>query len=108
QREDRLSTGPMHYLEQGLGKRWLGLTYAAVAGVAALTTTPFTQPNSAAAVFQSELGVPTWVIGCVMALVVWSVMVGGVKSIGRVASRLAASEGRRSLLCGAAVLGATA
>jgi AGCS family alanine or glycine:cation symporter len=108
QREDRLSTGPMHYLEQGLGKRWLGLTYAAIAGVAALTTTPFTQPNSVAVVFKSELGVPTWVIGCAMAVVVWSVMVGGVKSIGRVASRLAPSMVSLYLVCGLVVIVALA
>ncbi len=104
QDEDRLSTGPMHYLEQGLGKRWLGLTYAAIAGIAALTTTPFTQPNSVAVVFKSELGVPTWVIGVVMALVVWSVMIGGVRSIGRVASRLAPAMVSLYLVCGLVVI----
>lgn len=104
QREDRLSTGPMHYLEQGLGMRWLGLTYAAIAGVAALTTTPFTQPNSVAVVFKSELGVPTWVIGCVLAVAVWSVMIGGVRSIGRVASRLAPVMVSLYLICGLVVI----
>ncbi len=108
QRPDRLSTGPMHYLEQGLGRRWLGLTYAAVAGIAALTTTPFTQPNSVAVVFESELGVPTWIIGVVLALAVWSVMIGGVKSIGRVASRLAPSMVSLYLLCGLVVIVALA
>lgn len=86
---ERLSTGPMHYLEQGIGSRKLGLLYAAVAGVAALTTTPFTQPNSVAVVFHSELGVPTWVVGVAIAILVWAVTIGGVKSVGRVASRLA-------------------
>src|SRR5687768_9646327 len=50
-----LSTGPMHYLERGVGSRPLALLYAGVAGIAALTTTPFTQPNSIAVVFESEL-----------------------------------------------------
>ena len=53
----------MHYLRDGLGMPRLGWLYALVAGVAALTTTPFTQPNSIAVVLQSELGVPTWVVG---------------------------------------------
>src|SRR6187455_1139172 len=43
---ERLSAGPMHYLRDGLGSPRLAWTYALVAGVAALTTTPFTQPNS--------------------------------------------------------------
>ena len=78
-RRARCSTGPMHYLEEGLGSRRLGLIYAAIAGVAALTTTPFTQPNSVAVVFESELGVPTWVTGVAMAVLVWAVMIGGVQ-----------------------------
>ena len=73
-RPDGLSVGPMHYLEQGLGSRKLGLVYAAVAGVAALTTTPFTQPNSIAVVFESELGVPPWVTGVALVILVWVVV----------------------------------
>lgn len=108
QRGDRLSTGPMHYLEQGIGSRKLGMLYAAVAGIAALTTTPFTQPNSVAVVFHSELGVPTWAIGCFMALVIWAVMIGGVRSIGRVASRLAPAMVSLYLICGLVVIVALA
>jgi AGCS family alanine or glycine:cation symporter len=86
---ERLLIGPMTYLEGGIGSRRLGLVYAAIAGVAALTTTPFTQPNSVAVVWESQLGVPTWVTGVAMTVLVWAVVIGGVKSIGRVASRLA-------------------
>jgi AGCS family alanine or glycine:cation symporter len=90
--EGRLSAGPMHYLRDGLGLRRLGFVYALVAGVAALTTTPFTQPNSIAVVLQSELGVPTLVTGLVVALLTWLVIIGGVTSIGRVAARLAPAK----------------
>lgn len=88
-RPEALSAGPMHYLEQGLGSRRLGLVYAAVAGVAALTTTPFTQPNSIAVVVKSELGVPLWASGVVLAVLTWMVVIGGAKAIGRAAERLA-------------------
>src|SRR6188508_2278829 len=43
---ERLSAGPMHYLRDGLKSPALAWIYALVAGIAALTTTPFTQPNS--------------------------------------------------------------
>jgi len=85
----RLSAGPMHYLEQGLGLRWLGLLYAVVAGVASLTTTPFTQPNSIAVVFESELGLPRWICGVALAVLTWMVVIGGVRSIGLAAEKLA-------------------
>ena len=85
----RLSAGPMRYLSAGLGLPGLGWIYAVVAGVAALVTTPFTQPNSVAVVFESQLGVPTWVTGVVLAALAWLVIVGGIRSIGRAAEALA-------------------
>ena len=101
---DRLLIGPMTYLESGLGSRKLALVYAAVAGVAALTTTPFTQPNSVAVVFESELGVPTWVTGVAMMILVFMVVIGGVKSIGRVAAKLAPTIVTLYLLGGLVVI----
>lgn len=83
------SAGPMLYLEHGLKMRWLALTYGIVAGVAALVTTPFTQPNSIAVVFQSQFGVPPWTSGVVLAVLTWAVVIGGAKSVGLAAEKLA-------------------
>jgi AGCS family alanine or glycine:cation symporter len=85
---DKLSAGPMHYLRDGLGSPKLAWIYALVAGVAALTTTPFTQPNSIAIAQQSVFGIPTWVSGVIIAVLAWLVIIGGVKSIGRAAEKL--------------------
>jgi AGCS family alanine or glycine:cation symporter len=81
--------GPMNYLRDGLGSPKLAWIYALVAGLAALTTTPFTQPNSIALVVDSQFGVPKWVSGVVIALLAWLVIIGGIKSIGRAAEKLA-------------------
>ena len=43
---ENVKCGPMYYLRDGMKSPALAWIYAAVAGVAALTTTPFTQPNS--------------------------------------------------------------
>ena len=88
----RLSAGPMHYLRQGLGLRRLGWVYALVAGVAALTTTPFTQPNSIAVVLESQFRMPTLATGLVVAVLTWLVVIGGVKSIGRAAEKLSPAK----------------
>ena len=48
----RVDSGPMYYLRDGLRSPTLAWIYALVAGVAALTTTPFTQPNSIADVLR--------------------------------------------------------
>jgi AGCS family alanine or glycine:cation symporter len=67
----------------------LGWLYALIAGIAALTTTPFTQPNSIAVVWQSQFGIRTWVSGLIIAVLAWLVIIGGIKSIGRAAEKLA-------------------
>jgi alanine or glycine:cation symporter, AGCS family len=90
--EGKLAAGPMHYLRDGLGLPRLGSLYALVAGVAALTTTPFTQPNSIAVVLNSELKVPTLATGVAVAVLTWLVIVGGVRSIGRAAERLSPAK----------------
>jgi len=86
---DRVAAGPMQYLRDGLGWRRAAWLYALVAGLAALTTTPFTQPNSMAVVLASQFDVPTWASGVVIAVLAWLVIIGGIKSIGRAAERLA-------------------
>jgi alanine or glycine:cation symporter, AGCS family len=85
---ERLSAGPMHYIRDGLRSPRLGWTYALCAAVGAITTTPFTQPNSIALVQKTVFGVETWVTGVVVAILAWLVVVGGIKSIGRAAEKL--------------------
>jgi AGCS family alanine or glycine:cation symporter len=81
-------SGPMYYLRDGLKSPALAWTFALVAAVAALTTTPFTQPNSIALVVNSVFGIPKVVIGVIVAVLTWLVIIGGITSIGRVAERL--------------------
>jgi AGCS family alanine or glycine:cation symporter len=86
---ESLSSGPPYYLRDGMRLGWLAWTYALVAGVAALTTTPFTQPNSIAVVANSQLGVPTWMTGVAVAVLTWLVIIGGIQAIGRTMEKLA-------------------
>ncbi len=94
--------GPMYYLRDGMKSPALAWIYALVAGVAALTTTPFTQPNSIGVamdhVFPSgSMGLPVLgqvsrsalIAGLAVAVLTWAVIIGGVKSIGRAAQALA-------------------
>src|SRR2546422_996533 len=60
----------------------------ALTPLAALTTTPFTQPNSIALVINSVFGIPKLWAGIVIAVLTWLVIIGGIKSIGRAAERL--------------------
>jgi len=79
----------MFYLRDGLKSPALAMAYAVVAGIAALTTTPFTQTNSIALVMNTQVGVPFWISGVVVAVLTWLVIIGGITSIGRAAEKLA-------------------
>ncbi|MCX6551381.1 MAG: amino acid carrier protein [Acidobacteria bacterium] len=87
-RENGSSSGPMYYLRDGLKSPLLAGAYAIVAALAALFTTPFTQPNSMAVVLKSQFGIPTWAAGLVIMVLTGLVLIGGVKSIGRAAEKL--------------------
>ena len=87
--ERRLLAGPMIYLADGLNMHRLGWMYAFVAGVAALTTTPFTQPNSIADVMNSQWHIPKLATGICLAILALLTIIGGVKSIGRALEKLA-------------------
>jgi alanine or glycine:cation symporter, AGCS family len=85
---ENVQSGPMYYLRDGLHSPALAMTYAVVAGIAALTTTPFTQTNSIALVMNTQVGVPFWISGVAIAVLTWLVIIGGIKSIGRAAEKL--------------------
>jgi AGCS family alanine or glycine:cation symporter len=96
-----VQSGPMYYLRDGLKSPGLAWTYALVAGVAALTTTPFTQPNSIAVAVDYVWPSGTWTLpvvgtvsrtaaitGLLVGLLTWAVVIGGIRSIGRAAASL--------------------
>lgn len=85
---DAASSGPMYYLRDGLRSPALAWAYALIAGVAALTTTPFTQPNSIAVALEAEFAIRPLYAGIGIAVLTWLVIIGGVKKIGRAVETL--------------------
>ncbi|WP_372699990.1 alanine/glycine:cation symporter family protein [Arthrobacter sp. JSM 101049] len=85
------SGGPQYYLERGikgpLGKV-LGLMFAIFAVFACFGIGNMTQGNSIASNVESSWGVPPWVTGVVLTVLAMVVLVGGIKSIGRVTAGL--------------------
>ena len=107
-RGDTVLSGPMYYLRDGLKSPFLATTFALVAAVAALTTTPFTQPNSIALVVNSVFGIPKLAIGIAVAVLTWLVIIGGIKSIGRAAAKLSPIKVGLYLVGGLIVIGVNA
>ncbi len=79
-----MSGGPMYYISRGLGWRWLGILFSIFAAVAALGIGNLVQSNSVADAVRATMGVPPVLTGVVLAVLTGMVIVGGVKSIGRV------------------------
>jgi AGCS family alanine or glycine:cation symporter len=80
----------MYYIRNGLGDnwRWLGAAFALFAMIAAFGIGNTVQSNSVADVLQSNLSIPTWVTGLVLAVLVLIVILGGVRRIAHVAEKL--------------------
>ncbi len=83
-----VSAGPMYYLEHGLGQKWLGMMFAFFAAVASFGIGNMVQANSVAEPLQTAFGIPKLATGLVIGVLVFSVIVGGIKRIGQVASAL--------------------
>ncbi|WP_373893462.1 alanine/glycine:cation symporter family protein [Virgibacillus natechei] len=82
-----MSGGPMYYLEKGIGQKWLAVLFAIFAVFAAIFGIGnMIQANAAADVANDVFNVPLWVTGLVFAVLIGLVIIGGVKSIGRVTS----------------------
>ncbi|ADH97805.1 alanine/glycine:cation symporter family protein [Salisediminibacterium selenitireducens] len=79
-----MSGGPMYYIEKGLGMKWLAVIFAAFAAVAAFGIGNMVQSHEAAGVANQNFGVPVWVTGLVLSVLVGLVIIGGIRSIGKV------------------------
>lgn len=78
--------GPMHYISDGLGLKWLGVFFAIAAAIAAFGIGNMVQSNSVAAALTDAFGISTWVTGIVICLASGLVIIGGIKSIAKVTS----------------------
>ncbi|MCP4292913.1 MAG: sodium:alanine symporter family protein [bacterium] len=84
------SGGPMYYIEKGLGKSWkpLAIFFAVCAVISSFGSGNSIQAFTVADQLRSDLGVPTWITGLLSAALVAMVILGGIKRIGRVTSKL--------------------
>jgi AGCS family alanine or glycine:cation symporter len=88
------SGGPMYYIKNGMQERyggnwaWLGWAFALFGFIASFGIGNMVQSNSVADAIRSTLGVPTYITGIVLAVATALVIIGGIKSIARVTSKI--------------------
>lgn len=93
--------GPMYYIKNGLGKKWywLAVLFAAFGVLTVFGTGNATQVNTITAainsallnfniISESSVTTSNWIIGIIIMLLVGSVLLGGIKRIGRVSEKL--------------------
>lgn len=85
-----VSGGPMYYIERGLGDnwKWLAVAFAISAAICAFLTGNAVQANTVADMMKTDFQVPVWMTGLITASLVAAVVLGGIKRIGKVTSRL--------------------
>lgn len=83
-----MSGGPMYYISKGLGWKWLGILFAIFAAVAAFGIGNMVQSNSVADAVLTSFHIEPWITGLVLAIATGLVILGGIKSIGRVTALL--------------------
>ncbi|HHV21592.1 MAG TPA: alanine:cation symporter family protein [Propionibacterium sp.] len=85
------SGGPQYYLQHGIKHpigKVLALTFAIFAVLACFGIGNMTQGNSIASNIEGSFGVATWITGTILTLATLIVLVGGIKSIGKVTAGL--------------------
>jgi AGCS family alanine or glycine:cation symporter len=82
--------GPMSYIMLGLGPKWTWLAILFCIGTlfSALVTGNSIQANEVATGLNELFGIERWVGGLVVAIAVFIVIIGGIKSIGNVAEKV--------------------
>ncbi|HDZ38021.1 MAG TPA: sodium:alanine symporter family protein [Marinobacter sp.] len=98
--------GPMYYIRNGLGKKWawLGVLFAIFAAIAGFGIGNTVQANSVADVMETTFGLPHWITGVILMVLVGLVLIGGIRRIGQVASALVPLMAVSYLIAGLVVL----
>lgn len=80
--------GPMYYIKNGLGVKWLAAVFAVFAMIACIGTGNATQSNSISGVLDLNFNVAPWITGVVLTILVGVIIIGGVKRIATVNEKL--------------------
>ena len=83
-----ISGGPMYYIENGLKMRWLAILFSVCLLMMCLGTGNMPQISSIAVVMNDTFNIPKVVTGGVLAVLLWMVIIGGIKRIAQIASKL--------------------
>jgi AGCS family alanine or glycine:cation symporter len=83
-----MAGGPMYYMEHGLKMHWLAMFFAIATVICSFGTGNLPQINNIAVSVESSFGIQPVVTGGVLAVLLFLVIVGGIKRIAKVAAAI--------------------
>lgn len=87
-KDGRMLGGPMYALERGMHCKWLAVCFAFFATIASFGIGNTVQANAISTMMGQVFGVPLWVTGLILSVLVGAVILGGVKWIAKVCGML--------------------
>ena len=98
--------GPMFVMEKGLNLKWLAVLFAIATVVSSFGSGNMPQSNNIASGMLSTFGIPAWITGLSLAILLGMVILGGIKRIVKVAEKLVPTMAVIYFLGGLAVIAA--
>ncbi|MEE4300980.1 MAG: AGCS family amino acid carrier protein [Pseudomonadales bacterium] len=86
--DGHMAGGPMYYMDRGLDMRWLAVIFAVACVATSFGTGSMPQSNNIAQAVEATFGVDPAITGGVLAVALGLVIIGGIKRIAAVTSRL--------------------
>ncbi len=83
-----ISGGPMYYIEQGLNMKWVAILFAFLMMITAIGSGNMPQINNIALVMNTEFSIPKLFTGLFLGALLWIIIIGGIKRIASVASKI--------------------
>ena len=83
-----ISGGPMYYIESALNMKWAGILFAFLMMITAIGSGNMPQINNIALVMNTEFSVPKLFTGLFLGALLWIIIIGGIKRIASVASKI--------------------
>ncbi len=83
-----ISGGPMYYIEHALNMKWAGILFAFLMMITAIGSGNMPQINNIALVMSTEFSVPKILTGLLLGALLWIIIIGGIKRIASVASKI--------------------
>ena len=83
-----ISGGPMYYIEHALNMKWAGILFAFLMMITAIGSGNMPQINNIALVMSTEFSVPKIFTGLFLGALLWVIIIGGIRRIASVASKI--------------------